>query len=82
MIICVQIANKTLPYDSLNELRQRMTEVSPNLTRYGVIEPANFFSQSVSMAQVRSFVRAHYFQDFLTKSYFIIFLKKIKVLVI
>ncbi|XP_065666779.1 NADH-ubiquinone oxidoreductase 75 kDa subunit, mitochondrial isoform X2 [Hydra vulgaris] len=49
-----EIANKTLPYDSLNELRQRMTEVSPNLTRYGVIEAANFLSQSVSLDQTTS----------------------------
>merc|ERR1719266_2190290 len=38
------------PYHKLAELRARMAEVSPNLTRYGQIEPANFFAQSLNLA--------------------------------
>ena len=35
-----------LPYDSLDELRKRMAEIAPHLTRYGQIEEANYFRQS------------------------------------
>lgn len=46
-----EIAGETLPYDSLSEIRQRLTEVSPNLTRYGNVESANFFSQAAALYQ-------------------------------
>ena len=39
-----EICGDPLPYDTLNDIRSRMTEVAPNLTRYGDIEEANFFS--------------------------------------
>ena len=43
-----------LPYDSLNQIRQRLTQVSPNLTRYGDVEAANYFSQAVELAKVQN----------------------------
>ena len=46
-----EIAEKPLPYDSLSEIRQRLTEVAPNLTRYGDVESANFFTQAVDLVQ-------------------------------
>ena len=46
-----EVLDEKLPYDKLNELRARMAEVSPNLVRYGNVETANFFAQSLAMAQ-------------------------------
>jgi len=45
-----EVLDEKLPYDKLAELRTRMAEVSPNLVRYGQLEPANFFAQSLSLA--------------------------------
>jgi NADH dehydrogenase (ubiquinone) Fe-S protein 1 len=45
-----EFAGRTLPYDSLGEMRSRLTEICPSLTRYDVVEPANFFSVSASIA--------------------------------
>lgn len=39
-----EICGDPLPYDTLNDIRRRMTEIAPNLTRYGDVEEANFFS--------------------------------------
>jgi len=44
-----EVADKTLPYDNLTELRYRLIDVAPNLTRYGNIESANFFSQAAML---------------------------------
>ena len=45
-----EVVDEKLPYDKLSELRARMSEVAPNLVRYGNIETANFFAQSLSLA--------------------------------
>jgi len=45
-----EVIDEKLPYDKLSEVRQRMAEVAPNLVRYGNIEPANFFAQSLNLA--------------------------------
>ncbi len=47
-----EVAGQTLPYDELQEIRNRLTQVSPNLTRYGDVEEANFFAQGEAMAKV------------------------------
>ena len=47
-----QITGNTLPYDNLDEIRRRLSEVSPNLTRYGDVEEANFFNLAVGLMQV------------------------------
>lgn len=44
-----EISGKTLPYDNLAELRGRLTDVAPNLTRYGDAESANFYLQALGL---------------------------------
>lgn len=44
-----EVADKTLPYDTLAEIRHRLTEIAPNLTRYGNVEQANFFAQGANL---------------------------------
>lgn len=46
-----EIAGKTLPYDTLGELRGRLTDVAPNLTRYGDVEGANYFAQALNLVE-------------------------------
>ncbi|XP_069978159.1 NADH-ubiquinone oxidoreductase 75 kDa subunit, mitochondrial [Penaeus vannamei] len=47
-----EIVGATLPYDTLNEVRHRMAEVSPNLVRYGDVEEANYFAQASALAEL------------------------------
>ena len=47
-----QVAGHPLPYNSLNDVRNRLTEVSPNLTRYGDVQEANYFKQASELAKV------------------------------
>ena len=47
-----QIVGFTLPYDELTELRERINEVAPHLTRYDHIEPANFFALTQKLMKV------------------------------
>ena len=42
----------TLKYDTLEAVRSRLAEVSPNLVRYGDVEDANYFKQAQELAQV------------------------------
>lgn len=42
----------TLPYDTLDEVRDRLAEVSPNLVRYDDVEEANYFSQAHELSTV------------------------------
>ncbi|KAF2351730.1 NADH:ubiquinone oxidoreductase subunit G [Trinorchestia longiramus] len=46
-----EVAGVALPYDELDELRGRMADISPNLTRYGEKEEANYFAQAAALAQ-------------------------------
>ena len=48
----LQISGVTLPYDTLHEIRHRLGEVAPNLTRYEDVEEANYFKQAHELAQV------------------------------
>lgn len=41
-----EVVGQKLPYDTLQEIRQRLEEVSPNLTRYGDVEDANYFNEA------------------------------------
>uniref|UniRef100_I3KDG7 NADH-ubiquinone oxidoreductase 75 kDa subunit, mitochondrial n=2 Tax=Oreochromis TaxID=8139 RepID=I3KDG7_ORENI len=41
-----ELTGVTLPYDSLDEIRSRLAEVSPNLVRYDDVEEANYFKQA------------------------------------
>lgn len=44
----------SLPYDSVEEVRSRLAEVSPNLVRYDDVEEANYFKQANELAQVHT----------------------------
>ncbi|XP_068184990.1 NADH-ubiquinone oxidoreductase 75 kDa subunit, mitochondrial-like [Antennarius striatus] len=46
-----ELAGVTLPYDTLDEVRDRLAEVSPNLVRYDNIEDANFFKQANELSE-------------------------------
>ena len=48
----LQILGVTLPYDNMKEVHERLDEVSPNLTRYGYVEEANYFKQGEELAKV------------------------------
>lgn len=48
----LQIAGRELPYDTLEEIRHRMAEISPNLTRFGTVETANFVKESDELLNV------------------------------
>ena len=50
---CFQILGVALPYEKLQDVRERLTEVSPNLTRYGDVEEANYFKQAQELATVK-----------------------------
>lgn len=47
-----QVVGEKLPYDTLNEIRGRLEQVSPNLTRYGEAEEANFYDQAAELSKV------------------------------
>ncbi len=42
-----------MPYDTIQEVRARLNQVSPNLTRYGLVEEANFFAQAAELAALQ-----------------------------
>ncbi|XP_023276074.1 NADH-ubiquinone oxidoreductase 75 kDa subunit, mitochondrial-like [Seriola lalandi dorsalis] len=46
-----ELAGVTLPYDSMDEVRSRLAEVSPNLVRYEDVEEANYFKQANELAK-------------------------------
>ncbi|EHH21608.1 hypothetical protein EGK_04717 [Macaca mulatta] len=47
-----EIAGITLPYDTLDQVRNRLEEVSPNLVRYDDIEGANYFQQANELSKL------------------------------
>lgn len=57
--MCLQLAGAALPYDSLDEVRSRLAEVSPNLVRYDDVEEANYFKQANELAMVRTHTHIH-----------------------
>lgn len=42
----------SLPYDTIDEVRDRLEEVSPNLVRYDDVEEANYFKQANELSKV------------------------------
>jgi len=46
-----EISGEALPYDTLEQVRNRMTDIAPHLTRYGDVETANFFAQSAQFVE-------------------------------
>lgn len=47
-----EVLGVKLPYDNLNEIRDRLEDVAPHLTRYGHAEDANFFAQAKELSNV------------------------------
>lgn len=47
-----EIVGCKLPYDNLDEIRDRLEDVSPNLVRYGAVEEANFSNLVGDIAEV------------------------------
>ncbi|XP_077175354.1 NADH-ubiquinone oxidoreductase 75 kDa subunit, mitochondrial [Paroedura picta] len=47
-----ELAGMTLPYDTLDEVRSRLEEVSPNLVRYDDVEAANYFHQANELSKM------------------------------
>lgn len=47
-----EVVGSSLPYDNLDELRNRMENVAPHLTRYGRLESNNFFTQAEQLIKV------------------------------
>ncbi|XP_043931795.1 NADH-ubiquinone oxidoreductase 75 kDa subunit, mitochondrial [Protopterus annectens] len=45
-----ELAGVCLPYDNLDQIRNRLEEVSPNLVRYNDVEEANYFKQANELA--------------------------------
>jgi len=45
-----EFSGRQLPYNTLSEIRTRLTEISPTLTRYDVVESANFTAVAASIA--------------------------------
>ncbi|KAM7407396.1 hypothetical protein PAMA_003225 [Pampus argenteus] len=46
-----ELAGVALPYDTLDEVRERLAEVSPNLVRYDDVEEANYFKQANELSK-------------------------------
>ncbi|XP_041700201.1 NADH-ubiquinone oxidoreductase 75 kDa subunit, mitochondrial [Coregonus clupeaformis] len=46
-----ELAGLTLPYDTMDKVRDRLAEVSPNLVRYDDVEEANYFKQANELAK-------------------------------
>ncbi|KAL7826166.1 hypothetical protein SRHO_G00339040 [Serrasalmus rhombeus] len=46
-----ELVGVTLPYDTLEEVRDRLAEVAPNLVRYDDVEEANYFKQANELSQ-------------------------------
>lgn len=51
-----KLAGVTLPYDTLDEVRDRLAEVSPNLVRYDDVEEANYFKQANELSKVSCYL--------------------------
>ncbi|CAL4088981.1 unnamed protein product, partial [Meganyctiphanes norvegica] len=47
-----EIVGAKLPYDNVAELQARMADVSPNLTKHGDVEEANYFAQATELAKI------------------------------
>ncbi|CAH0680219.1 unnamed protein product [Chilo suppressalis] len=46
-----EVAGAGLPYDTLDEVRERLNQVSPALVAYGDVQPNNYFAQARALAK-------------------------------
>lgn len=63
MLLCLKLAGVTLPYDTIDEVRDRLAEVSPNLVRYDAVEAANYFRQAHELSKVSFFIPFFFFKS-------------------
>lgn len=49
-----EIVDAKLPYDNLDQIRGRLEEVAPHLTRYGQVESNNFVREAAELSKVYS----------------------------
>lgn len=61
-----EVVGAKLPYDTLDELRNRMEDIAPHLVRYGNLEVNNFYAQAAQLVNVSEFIS----QRFSTKCIF------------
>lgn len=47
-----EVSGFPLPYESLDDVRKRLGEVSPNLVQYGSFQEANYFKQALELAKL------------------------------
>jgi NADH dehydrogenase (ubiquinone) Fe-S protein 1 len=47
-----EVVGATLPYDTLDELRNRLEDIAPHLVRYGNLEENNFYAQAEQLLKV------------------------------
>ncbi len=47
-----EVVGSSLPYDNLDELRDRMEDIAPHLVRYGRLEENNYYAQSRELLKV------------------------------
>ncbi len=52
-----EVAGQPLPYDNLDELRNRMEDIAPHLVRLGRLEEANFYAQAEALLKVTKFFK-------------------------
>ena len=45
-----EVLGVPLPYDTIGEVRARLSELAPSLTKYDVVEKANFMSSAMTLA--------------------------------
>ena len=48
-----EVVGATLPYDTLDELRNRLEDIAPHLVRYGNLEANNFYAQAEQLVKVK-----------------------------
>lgn len=47
-----EVVGEPLPYDTLDEVRDRLNEISPALVAYGQVNTNNYYAQARELAQV------------------------------
>lgn len=47
-----EVAGKTLPYDTLKDVRKRIFQIAPNLLRYGIVEESTFGDLAIKLTEV------------------------------
>lgn len=75
-----ELIGVSLPYDTLSDIRCRLGEIAPHLTRYGEAENANYFKQAEELSKVN--ITVYIIKRFIGLSDFCRRLKQVKSVVI